>query len=192
MIGVYAKRAVATFDRSIISRRIKRQAPNPLGKGLAMTRRIARNSIRRVKTDRPAKPGKPPRSRAEGAPMKLIFYSMNRNRLSGVVGFVGFNNKRGGVTVPEAHEHGRSRPVSVLIKRKVKASQRGRDSRGRFTSNKRWRENARRLYQQGRIKSKQPQTVVRRVTFPERPTMGPALDKVLPKLPPMWRNSITG
>lgn len=156
------------FDRSIIKKRWGRINESPIKKAGLLVRKIARNSIRRdnSKAQRPSKAGKPPKSRAAGAPIKMIFSVPNALATSALIGFLGFGSKSG-VPTPALHEHGGTAIRMVKTKSRVQ----GRSTKGRF-------------------KKKKTDLERRTVTYSKRPTMGPALYKAKDKLPELWKGSI--
>lgn len=152
------------FDRSIIRTRWKKINESPLKRAGLKVRKIAIRSVRTVPphNERPSKPGKPYRSRSLSREAKMIFSVPNRMDTSVMIGPVGF----GPSPAPELHEKGKSAMRLVKVKGKKRKGAKGRfvKSRNKF--------------------------ITTRVQYPKRPVMVPALDKVEPTLPPMWRNSV--
>jgi len=125
--------------------------------------------------EHPSPAGTPPRSRAPGHPLRRIFSVPEALGTRVVVGPVGFGAKIGRKTVPELHEHGGAALRRVFVEKPPRNRGGGRDRRGKFLKRSR-----------GRM------VPVRKiVVYPARPTMGPALAKARPQLPPLWRNSLT-
>lgn len=120
--------------------------------------------------DRPASPpGQPPYAYSTNPSQTLrkVLYGYDASRQSVVVGPDLIGNPSG-TTVPELHEHGGSKTITeVEIRPGV------------------WRlTGSRRKPTDGRKRRK------RKVRYPKRPYMQPALDKNLPKLDAMWANAL--
>jgi hypothetical protein len=165
MMGL-GMRAVVKFDRTIIKTRWKHIAESPAKKAGLKVRRVAINSIRRDRTksgNTPSRPGKPPRTRAPGDPMRRIYSVPDLMGTRVIVGPVGFGDPR---PVTELHEFGGVRTGLFRRQRHGVPRRRG----GRFA-----KENM--VFERATVR------------FPARPTMGPALDKVRPSLPLFWRGS---
>jgi hypothetical protein len=138
-----------------------------------LVRKIARNSLRRVKNRKPSPPGKPPHShawrfeikdgkkRATTPPLKLI-YSVPYGfaGVGAMIGPVGFGDPN---PVPAVHEFG------LTVTRSVWPDNRPRFGSRRFA-----------------------ERVKKQIAYKKRPTMGPALERAAPKLPSMWRGSLGG
>lgn len=165
MFSTKPKFKLQFFDRSIIKKRWKRINKDPLAKAGVIVMKTARGSIRRgenQKTNRPSKPGKPPKSRVSGKlpPFKMIFSRPNKLGTSVIVGMVGFGGTSGPPT-PGLHEHGGAA---------------SRTTRPRTKS--------------GWI-NKHVKPVKRVVRYPPRPFMQPALEKKKQQLPHLWKGSVT-
>jgi hypothetical protein len=179
MIGSRIK-AKAFFDRNVIKTNWRKINETPAKKAGLLVRRISINSIRkdRSKAQTPSKPGRPPKSRAAGHPMKLIYSVPLRLGTGVIVGPVGFSKK----PAPGTLEHGGSRVLTdkqriALLQRQKRLLRMGRDVRGRHIKKG----------------TKAQLANIKRVAVTEpRPFMGPALVKARPKIPVMWRRSISG
>jgi hypothetical protein len=171
-------KSAVTFDRSVIRRNWKEINESPYKRAGLLVRKIARGSIRRdsSKKQRPSKPGRPPKSRAPGHPLKLIYSVVQAYGEGVMVGPVGFGHQ---TPVPERHEKGKSVTLKVAKRHTFK----------RATSEAQ-RRSARRMFQEGRIKSKKPDLKTRVIKFDPRPFMVPALEKAKSKIPEMWRGSV--
>lgn len=163
-------RGFTHFDRLRLKRGFKRMHKSPLGKAAALVRMRARQSIRKATgkkqatLQRPAKPGKPPKSRAPGHPFRLIFFDIENFHTRAVIGPMGFG---GNPPVPAVHEFGLAKKIKTF-KRKKQAKGRG-----------------------GRFKKKQKAETFHTIKkYPPRPFMGPALLHVAPMLPLLWRGSL--
>jgi hypothetical protein len=179
MIGAKVN-VFTTFDRKIIHRNWSRINESAGKKAGLLVRRIARNSLRQVAHGRPSPPGMPPHSHAwswQGkpgggrrrttAPLRLIYSLPERMGSRVIVGPVGF----GDVTpVPEIQERG------LAIMRRV--PRRGWRA-GSTSPNVPYR--SRRVFaMESRLAS-----------YPPRPFMLPALVRAAPRLPAMWRGSLS-
>lgn len=132
------------FDREAVlsaTERAERRVMNHAG---ALTRKIARQSLRRRK--RASAPGQPPAGRT-GLLKDFLFYHYDRSRNTVTVGPYRFAT-RVPYVVPEILEYG------------GRVSRRGRDGR--------------------RIEQR----------YAARPFMRPALDKVAPRFPGLWRDTV--
>lgn len=131
----------------------------------ALVRKIARNSIRQRKTTSP--PGGPPYSKT-GALRNFLRYAWDARAMAVVIGPEKLPKP---ILAPPVIEFGGTEPGNnrvVFITNEV-----GRDARGRFKSRGRTR-----VELKGDIHYK------------ARPFMGPALKAAMPKLLPMWRDSV--
>ncbi len=149
------------FDRSVLKKRWKRINETPLKKAGLQVRKIARGSIRRTKKKTPSPKGTPPRSRHKSGAIKLIFSVPEISKSRVLVGFLGFGNTD--PPVPGLLEHGGKAVRRVFPK-----------ARGRKPKS-----------------TKVPRKTIKKVvTYPERPTMTPALEKAQPSLPSLWAGSV--
>lgn len=155
------------FDRLVIRDATDRAEKKVLSKFGAYVRRSAKSSIRQRKNI--SEPGQPPSSH-KGTLKRLIFFSYDATAQSVVIGPTLFRGKDG--SVPLLLEEGGIKhvPVGTWITIDHGVS---RGKGGRFVSGKE------RVRADGRPLKYRP-----------RPYMGPALQKELPKLPDMWRNSV--
>jgi len=196
-------KTLVMFDRSIFHKNWKKINETPAKRAGLYVMKAAQRSIRkdRSKSKRPSKPGRPPKTRAAGEPMRRI-YSVPYGRKGGViVGAVKLRGKSRGAPVPGLHEHGLDAVIDVLDRRP------GRDDKGRYTSRiaKRPTTEAQRRaframalasdrrvaeYNARRRMKIEAMKERKRVNFPKRPFMGPALERSLPRLPKMWAGSI--
>ena len=169
-------RTVIHFDRDVFQRNFSKINDSPLKHAGLLTRKIWMQSIRtdRTKSQRPAKPGKPPKSRHPSKIFKKVFSLPNRAETSVMVGHVGF----GPAPAPGLHEHGERVTIKAFTsrKRRLKTAEARRMARKRFQS--------------GQIKSKRKPTVTKTVQMPKRPHAAPALERAQSKLPPLWANSV--
>ncbi len=165
---VHSIHGTANFDRGVLKVRWRKIVESPAKKAGLLVRRIAIRSIRRDRSksgDRPSKPGKPPRTRAPGDPLRRIYSVPQAMGTAVIVGPIGFGGRR---PVTSLHEKGGYRTGSFLRRSGVTT----RSAQGRF----------------------QRQKFVRRhatIRYAPRPYMRPALAKVIPKLPMMYRGSLS-
>jgi hypothetical protein len=183
-------KTLVMFDRSIFHKNWKKINETPAKRAGMYVRKTAIRSIRkdRSKSKRPSKPGRPPKTRAAGEPMRRI-YSVPYGRRGGViVGAVKLSSKSRGEPVPSKLEYGGT--VRVLELKKIKrystrpttAKQRAAFRLLAQMSDPRvvayFRQNRDETYEE----------TDRRIAA--RPFMGPALERSLPKLPKMWEGTI--
>lgn len=160
-----------TFDRNIFRKKWSQINEGPLKKAGLLIRRVAINKIGRTvgKKTKPRPPGMPPRSRSGGKELKRIFSVVNARKGRAVIGPVGFSNP----PVPALHEHGEG--AIRLVRKKSQRDPTGRLRRGR----------------KGRfLKARFGVQYRAYVKFRKRPFMQPALEKIQPQLPAMWRGSV--
>lgn len=173
MLFAQPKFKMQYFDRKIIKSNWKRMNTTPLKRAGLHVRRIAKNSIRKVKKDRASTPPRPPYShldygKGKPVPFHQIYSVSNVFGTSEVVGMVGYRSTGniGQEPVPGLHEHGGMAPR--FIRRRVK----GRDKRGRF------------------LKARFVGPPVRRmVRYPQRPFMHPAMMRSRQRMPRYWIGS---
>lgn len=174
------KKAFHTFTRSFISGvnwdRINR---GPLQQAGIRVRRKMRDAIRKdlSKSQKPSKPGKPPKSRAAGHPFRRIFSVPVFHDTSVFIGHEGFGQKP---TPMEIHEFGRT----------VKIKTQPHRGRKKTLLTQRQKIAAKNKYQSGELKHESPKTVIKAKKFPERRFAQPSLDKVRSQLPQLWKNSV--
>lgn len=186
MISGNVKFRLQYFDRSVIKTNWKKINEGPLKKAGLKVRRIARQSIRRGgKNKKPSRPGSPPRSQKTGSnpPFKLIFSLPNQFGTSVIVGMVGFTKR--GEPVPGLHEHGGTVTRRVFLRQSPDKKGHRRSGRVSEARLKRIRENYAR-----RGQTHQRDTIEKRVQYPERSFMQPALEKAKSKLPELWKGSV--
>ena len=167
--------------------RVRRGVKAPLGRISGRVRIIARRSMKAVpkRTARkhPSAPGTPPHTifnRAKGGHrMRMVLYA-ERQPGEWVVGptILGMRSR----PTPALHEHGWSRALVVkhVIKtgRKTTARQ-----RAAYRKKHMWTYKSKAL--RGRVK-----TSIKMKKYPRRPFMEPALVKMVPLMPQMFKNSI--
>ena len=165
-IAVIPKFKLQFFDRSIIKRNWGRINRRPLSRAGLLVRKIARSSIKRRKKGGKSGPaGQPPRSRQTGTspPFKLIFSVVDPSSRFATVGMVGFG---GSPPVPALHEHGGT--AKRILYRETSRKHRRGPKKGKPVFKR----------------------IEKRVRYPKRPFMFPALVKATPMFPQLWRNSI--
>ena len=176
----FKTRSMVFFDRSIIKRNWSNINQGPLHKIGALARTVERGLIRKdtSKKKTPSKPGRPPKSRAPGHPFKRIYYVVNRFQTNVIIGHVGFGAAQ---TPMEIHEEGQR----VRIKRRIfKKSQRPIQDPLR-------RKRIRELFLQGRIRPGPHLTTSESIKMPERKFARPTVEKVAPRMPKLWENSVS-
>lgn len=172
------------FDRNIFRKNWKKINDTPLKKAGLYVRKIAIQSIRRdqSKSKRPSKPGRPPKTRASGDPIRRIFSVPSGGGV--IVGAVKLSS-RSSEAVPGLHEHGGSRSAYELLEpernRPTTAGQRAAFRKLVLAGDSR-------VTAYLRQNKRKPRKI--RVSYPPRPFMAPALEKALPKLPEMWQGAI--
>lgn len=172
-LGVSMRMKDFFFDRAAVKGRMTKANRKALSKAGAFIRRRARSSLRRRK--KRSEPGQPPSVHTSDrvATLKNILFAYEPERETLVVGPVKLNQKTilgpqlGVATVPQVHEFG----ATVKI-REAKVGQHWRSGRRR-------------------IRRGQP-VRVRRVKYPERPFMGPALEAEQEHIPDAWSGSVGG
>lgn len=172
-----------TFDRRIIRKRWRRSNKDPIKRAGLLVRKIMRQSIRRdqSKAQRPSKAGRPPKSRAAGHPLKLIFSVTDRFNTRAIVGPVGFSNRR--KTVPQLMEEG------GIVTRRVFKGKRTANTFGRKISSKQ-RKAAAKKFRKKELAQQQRDKLTKQIVYPARPFAVPALEKGKSRLPALWKNSI--
>lgn len=178
MVAAMKFKPMVVFDRNVIRTNWKKINESPMKRAGLLVRKIARQSIRKrqpgkkdpktgLKKERPSPAPTPPRSRAPGHPLRLIFSApMSVADIAQIVGVVGFGGP--GTPIPQLHEEGGTALRTIYEKGEQRRSKRT----GKF------------------------KTGFHRVAFdaivryPERPFMAPALEKAKESLPDLWRNSI--
>jgi hypothetical protein len=178
MLTLSVKRSF--FDRPAIIAKIGQRVAKGLNRAGGTVKVTAQRSIRPyTKTGKPSKPGLPPR-RAVGLAEGLgnIIYAFD-GKDAVVIGSVKRNGSRSvkpATTIPGLHERGEL--ATLLEARFVMPS-------GKATE---WRAVPRRV-RPGRDGQRMEQRR-RSVKYPARPFMQPALEKIKPRLPKLFANSI--
>ena len=185
------------FDRSIITRNWNLINRVPLQRAANLIRIIARGSIRRRtrRYGKPSPPGMPPYSRVAGKtpPFKQIFNVPDfvKSGTRQYIGMVGYrSNPPSELPVPGLHELGGSAQRSVPQKMGKR-------------SGRRWKHGGK-FYYKNRIRGAQPRNnagqyqqyatpylISRRVKYPMRPFMRPALVKAKSRIPGFWKLAFT-
>jgi len=187
MMTMKASFKLIFFDRSVIRSNWKKMNQSPLRKAGHKVRQFARGSIRRrsmvnkrsgkrkTMWDRkPSPAGTPPRSWTGGKtpPFKMIFNFPQKLGTSEIVGMVGFGGDQ--PPVPQIHEEGLSAVRMVREKYTVFKHKNTKKTSGKYAAKK----------EKFRMKKK-------RVKYPRRPFMQPALETARGKFPELWRGALT-
>ncbi len=186
-----------SMDGREIQIRVRRGVKAPLGRIAGRVRMIARRSLKAVPArsarKNPSKPGEQPHSifarNKGGHRMRKMWYAEQQPG-QWVVGPHILMRKNGtyqSLPTPAIHEHGGTKAVTIKHLRKMgkkttpkqRAAFRRKVQRGEITWS--YRSNALR----GRVV-----TTHKVKTFPRRPFMEPALKKIIPIMPQMFKNSI--
>ena len=178
LITIHPRLQFVEFNRDIIRTNWNRINRTPLQKAANLVRIIARRSIKRRKAKTPSPVGTPPYSHMglKGAtpPFKMIYnYPINLGT-GQIIGMVGFNSQRfGDPPVPSLHEHG-GRARRMIYNPARRGAIQPRTTTGKFAPfpNKKF--------------------IPKRVRYPLRPFMRPALIKASPYISRFWRNSLGG
>jgi len=165
------------FNRNILKVNWEKINETPLKRAGLLVRRIERQSIRRdtTRSQRPSKPGRPPKSRAPGHPFRMIFSVPGKTDV--IIGHMGFG--RGRQTPMEIHEFGQMVTISEIV----------RPNRRRILDPVE-RARVRAMYLSGRLRHKPVRRVTRTIKMPERKFAEPALNKAALRLPQLWQNSV--
>ncbi len=165
------------FDRSIIKRNWSKMNRVPLQRAGLLVRKIARQSIRKAKkkltsgkSTKPSQPGRPPKSKSAGHPLKLIFAAPRKLGSSIIVGMVGFG---GSNPVPGLHESGGQAKRIVFVETTKFKFKHTKKTSGKFAA-----------------KTVSRKRVAKFVRYPKRPTMVPALGLARSKMPQLWKGSL--
>jgi len=105
------------FDRAIVKNAIDEATRSVLSRFGYRVRKAARSSIRETKSEKPSKPGKPPRSRT-GALRSGIVYAYDAEKKAVVIGPMKLNRS---TPAPALHELGGTATIDTG-KRKVQAT----------------------------------------------------------------------
>jgi hypothetical protein len=174
-IVIHPRLQFVEFNRDIIRTNWSRINRTPLQKAANLVRVIARRSIKRRKSKTPSPVGTPPFSHMglKGAtpPFKMIYnYPINFGT-GQIIGMVGFGGNPGGPPVPSLHELG-GRATRRVYNPARRGAVQPRNPAGKFAP----------FPNQKFIKKK--------VSYPLRPFMRPALLKAQPYITKFWRNSL--
>lgn len=186
-----------TMDGRELHVRVRRGIRAPLARIAGRVRMIARRSLKAVpaRTARknPSRPGEQPHTifnrQKGGHRMRMMWYAERRPG-EYVVGPRILTNKNGtyqNKPTPAIHEHGGQRALIIkhIVKtgRKTTRAQRAAFKRKVRSGQIKW------SYKDRGIKNR-TKTTARIKTYPRRPFMEPALKKMIPKMPQMFKNSI--
>lgn len=181
-IHIYYDPRNFVFDKRIIKTNWRKLNETPVKRFGLKVRRRAIHSIpkaeraKKEKTRRkPSKPGRPPKSRSPGHPLRLIYSVPINFGTAAVIGAVGFGQDLR--PVPGRHEHGRTVSIAVPQRRTTRTARSKKQSKA-----------ARKHFLSGRIKSKPLPRIRKTVKYPERPFMKPALKKELVNMPYHWKH----
>ena len=131
-----------------------------------------------TKSQRPSKPGRPPKSRHPSDIFRRIYSVPHPLETNVIIGHVGLY---GGQTAMEIHEFGQS----VTIREKIIEQK-------YFTIHDPiHRAKVRQKFLSGKIKSKPRRTRSRTIQMPKRPFAAPTLQRVQKRLPALWANSVS-
>lgn len=177
------------FDRDKVLRMVDKAEGIAMGKVGGRIRLTAMRSMRSQKKPKKgplvrkaSAPGKPPRRHTElGKGLSKIWYTYDPRRHRVTVGPMKFNwSAYPEATVPELHEFGGS--VTLIEAEYTLMTNTGREQR--------WVQVGRR----GEAKAKDQKRAVRRrkVTYPARPFMRPALEKNMQFIRDNWSAALTG
>lgn len=172
--------------------RVRRGVKAPLSRISGRVRIIAIKSLqatpKRIARKNPSKPGTPPHTiynrKKGGHRMRMILYA-ERRPMEWVVGpkILGTQSK----PAPSIHEHGGTKTV---VNKRVRKTRRKVTSAQRKAYRKKVRSGAivtdyKKLQKQNRV-----QVTQKSVTYPKRPFMNPALQKMIPIIAQNFRNSV--
>lgn len=167
MIALKIKKPrIQFFGRQVIKSNWKKLARHPLSRLGWIVAKNAREKIGRLVSEKtkPRVPPGAPRLRSPRKEFKLIF-SVPKDLTSVIVGMVGFGIG-GAVPIPGLHEHGGIKRGTVFT-----GERKFRTVGGRRTS-----------------KSLTRKTMIK---VPARPFMGPAFEKAKPKIPQIWKGTLS-
>jgi hypothetical protein len=181
----------STFlDRFVIESEAERIEFANLKRNAFYLRRVARNSIRKRKS--PSSGGQPPRS--VRGDLKRGIWAVMDGRGTAVVGPVKWP---WGTGAPNTLEFGGDSVIDNSVRREVGD---GGEMRMVRTGGREVRPGVRVVYARLRTQAQADRATrinreifgPRMIRVAERPFMGPALDKSIPKLAPMWAMSVRG
>lgn len=171
------------IDMNFMRRNWGKINESPIKHAGLLIRRIMRGSIRQVSTDKPSRPGTPPRSRDKARRFKMI-YSVPYDAAgigkdtAAVIGHFTFPRRRQ-MAPSEIHEWGRTVRVRVLKRNKRR---------------KAWTRKQARAYRAkikaGLIQPPQTKFTTRTIKYKQRKFAWPALVKAKAKILPLWRGRI--
>jgi hypothetical protein len=167
----------------------------------ATLRKIAINSVRKGKTKdgikQHAKAGKPPKTWwfTKNRMKKDIQYRVTTNYLTGrVEGIVYARPENKNDSVYRVHEHGGLQTVTKTIIESTYRHRRSRDGSKYTYKPMSERSEKERLSIRNYYKNLQTHSVKRKISFlanyPKRPFLVPALNKIKPRLPVIWKTEI--
>jgi hypothetical protein len=175
------------FDRPKVIAALKKAKRKVLSKAGAFVRRRARSSLKKPgkrKAGMASAPGRPPSNHTSGHSLKTILFAFDTASSSMVVGPVQFNSLNPTVssvqtTAPGLHERGELATIREYRYIPLAANS---DSGKWFPAKK-----------TGKYKPRPGFSLEerrRRVKYPKRPFMQPALEAEAPKFPELFKNSI--
>lgn len=172
------------IDMNFMRRNWGRINESPIKHAGLLIRRIMRGSIRQVNTDKPSRPGTPPRSRDKAKRFKMI-YSVpydpagTGKDTAAVIGHFTFPRKRQ-MAPSEIHEWGRTVRIRVVKKRVTRKARTRKQSRA----------------YQAKLKAGliQPPAstgfTTKTIKYKQRKFAWPALVRAKSKILPLWRGRI--
>jgi hypothetical protein len=176
-ITIHPRLHFVEFDRNIIRTNWNAINRNPLHKAASYIRKVARNSIKRRKSNKISPAGTPPYSHWPGTtpPFKMIYnFPYGIGGTGQVIGMVGFGAQPAGeLPPPGLHEHG-GRGKRLVFNRSRRGLPQPRNNAGQFTY------------------FPVPKFVRITAKYPQRPFMRPALAKSLPFITQFWQGSLSG
>jgi hypothetical protein len=146
------------FDRQAVISAVDKASRRVFRRSGALVRGIARRSMKQVRPEAPPAPAGSPPRSRRGLLKRFLFYVFDPASKTVVVGPALLPGMRRDVTMPQLHEHG---GTTRSVVREIRW---GKGRRRKVI----WRK--------------------ARVTYPRRPFMEPALEKVRPKLPEFWKD----
>lgn len=185
------------FDRGVIKRNWNAINRTPLQRAANLIRIIARGSIKR-RSNRYGKPspaGTPPYSRQPGKtpPFKMIFNTPDLSGTRQFIGMVGFfKNRFSELPPPGLHELGGGAVRDIHSINRTARPGRGKQWtwKGKVMSSNRRRGKQPRGSGGQFLPYQTPYIIRKRVRYPKRPFMRPALFKAASKIPSFWKYSV--
>lgn len=174
---VTAKVKTLFFDRKAVRRAMDRATRRALSLAGYAIMRTARESMPYRSGKKPSPAGRPPFAH-KGHPRlrKLLFFSVDDSRRSVVIGPVKFEKGE----APSLNEDG------GLVRRVKRVFRRA----GRKAASKAQARAFLKKVRTGQVAKAPAATVTYTARYPERPFMGPAMKKEIPRLPSRWQNSV--